>query len=259
VRAHAAADEEKRDAVQRALTAQHAPSVEIDLPAPIALGAEFVRWEIATAVAGALIGIDPFDQPNVQQAKDATNALLAQYKSTGTLPIGAPDRTLPDGTTLTLSSAARAALRGTDADALLSLLHQGDYFALLAYVATQDAALGEELQALRRSVRDQTRAATMFGYGPRYLHSTGQLHKGGPNSGVFLLISATPAQDLPIPGEPFSFGTLELAQAVGDFASLDAAGRRALHAHLPAPGRTTLRALGDALLARLGKTGAAAR
>ena len=259
VRAHAAADEEKRDAVQRALTAQHAPFVEIDLPAPIALGAEFVRWEIATAVAGALIGIDPFDQPNVQQAKDATNVLLAQYKSTGTLPIGAPDRTLPNGTTLTLSSAARAALRGTDADAVLSLLHQGDYFALLAYVATRDAALGEELQALRRSVRDQTRAATMFGYGPRYLHSTGQLHKGGPNSGVFLLISATPAQDLPIPGEPFSFGTLELAQAVGDFASLDAAGRRALHAHLPAPDRTTLRALGDALLARLGTTGAAAR
>jgi len=259
VRAHAAADEEKRDAVQRALTARHAPFVEIDLPAPIALGAEFVRWEIATAVAGALIGIDPFDQPNVQQAKDATNVLLAQYKSTGTLPIGAPDRTLPNGTTLTLSSAARAALRGTDADALLSLLHQGDYFALLAYVATRDAAFGEELQALRRSVRDQTRAATMFGYGPRYLHSTGQLHKGGPNSGVFLLISATPAQDLPIPGEPFSFGTLELAQAVGDFASLDAAGRRALHAHLPAPDRTTLRALGDALLARLGTTGAAAR
>jgi hypothetical protein len=91
----------------------------------------------------------------------------------------------------------------------------------------------------------------MFGYGPRYLHSTGQLHKGGANSGVFLLITATPREDLPIPGEPFSFGTLELAQAVGDFNSLDAAGRRALHAHLPAPDRALLKALSDALLARL--------
>jgi hypothetical protein len=253
VRAQGTADEAQRDAAQRALTALHAPFVEIDLPAPAALGAEFVRWEIATVVAGALIGIDPFDQPNVQQAKDATNALLTQYKSAGTLPIGTPERTLPNGTTLTLSAAARNSLQATDADAVLSLLHRGDYFALLAYVATRDAALQEALQALRRSVRDRTRAATMFGYGPRYLHSTGQLHKGGPNSGVYLLISATPRQDLAIPGETFSFGTLERAQAVGDFASLDAAGRRALHAHLPAPDPSVLRELGDRLLARLGK------
>jgi glucose-6-phosphate isomerase len=254
VRAQGPADEAPRDEAQRALAGQHAPFVEIDLPEPAALGAEFVRWEIATVVAGALIGIDPFDQPNVQQAKDATNALLTQYKSAGTLPIATPDRTLPDGTALTLSSAARASLRATGADAILSLLRQGDYFALLAYVATRDAALEETLQELRRSVRDQTRAATMFAYGPRYLHSTGQLHKGGPNSGVYLLISATPSQDLAIPGEPFSFGTLELAQAIGDFASLEAAGRRALHAHLPAPDRTLLRDLGNGLLAGLAKT-----
>ena len=100
-------------------------------------------------------------------------------------------------------------------------------------------------------MRDRTRAATMFGYGPRYLHSTGQLHKGGPNSGVFVLLTATPRQDVAIPGQPFSFGTLELAQALGDFASLDATGRRALHVHLPAPDRVLVRQVGDALLNRL--------
>ena len=101
------------------------------------------------------------------------------------------------------------------------------------------------------SVRDRTRAATMFGYGPRYLHSTGQLHKGGPNTGVFVLITATPRVDIPIPGERFSFGTLELAQGRGDFASLDTARRRALHVHLPSPDRMLVRQVADALLARL--------
>jgi len=225
------------------------PTVDVEMPERLALGAEFVRWEIATAVAGALLGIDPFDQPNVQQAKDATQALLAQYKTSGALPIAPPDRRLPDGTTITLSSAARRA--SADPDAFLSLLREGDYFALLAYVSTRDAALDAALQTLRRSVRDATRAATMFGYGPRYLHSTGQLHKGGPDSGVFLLVSAAPQPDLPIPGEPFSFGTLELAQAVGDFASLDGAGRRAMHVHLPGPDAARIAALGSTLLARL--------
>jgi hypothetical protein len=120
------------------------------------------------------------------------------------------------------------------ADAILTSIRPGDYFALLAYLPPE-SALEEELQALRRAVRERTRAATMFGYGPRYLHSTGPLHKGGPNTGVFALLTATPIEDLAIPGEVFSFGTLELAQAVGDFAALDAAGRHGLHAHLPAP------------------------
>jgi len=107
------------------------------------------------------------------------------------------------------------------------------------------------MQTFRRAVRDRTHAATMFGYGPRYLHSTGQLHKGGPNTGVFVILTATPRQDVAIPGQMFSFGTLELAQALGDFASLDAAHRRAIHIHLPAPDRTFVRQVGDALLARL--------
>jgi glucose-6-phosphate isomerase len=229
--------------------AREAPVVEIDVAGPAALGAEFLRWEIATAIAGAIISIDPFDQPNVQQAKDATQTLLTQYKTGGRLPIATPDATTPAGVELTLTRAARTALQHS-ADAILTLIKPGDYFALLAYLAP-GTAIEKDLQALRRAVHDRKRAATMFGYGPRYLHSTGQLHKGGPNSGVFVLITATPLEDLPIPGETFSFGTLELAQAVGDFAALDAAGRRGLHAHLPSPDPAGLRELSAMLLTRL--------
>jgi hypothetical protein len=157
---------------------------------------------------------------------------------------------LIDGVTLTLSSAARTALAGQGADAILSLIRPGDYVALLAYLGFE-AELAGELQSLRRGIRDRTQAATMFGYGPRYLHSTGQLHKGGPNTGVFLLFTATPGVDIRIPGAPYSFGTLELAQALGDFSSLDATGRRALHVHIPSRRRTEVRQVAEALLARL--------
>jgi glucose-6-phosphate isomerase len=231
------------------LRAAHAPIVDIELAEPMALGAEFVRWEIATSVAGALLGINPFDEPNVKQAKDATQHLLAGYTAKRRLPVPPSDASLSGGITLTVSEAARRPLDGGP-EALLTLLKPGDYFALLAYLGP-DEELGSELQALRRSVRDRTGAATMFGYGPRYLHSTGQLHKGGPNTGVFLIVSATPREDVSIPGEPFSFGTLEQAQAFGDFASLDATGRRAAHAHLAAPDAVQLRRLADALLACL--------
>jgi transaldolase/glucose-6-phosphate isomerase len=250
VRVNGAAGEDAREAGIGAIKAAHTPVVEIDLPEPLALGAEFMRWEIATAIAGSLLEINPFDQPNVQQAKDATKVLLAEYKTNGQLPVAASDATI-GGITLTLSAAARKALPAGGAAAALTLLHPGDYFALLAYLGP-DPALASALQGWRRRVRDRARVATMFGYGPRYLHSTGQLHKGGPDSGVFVLISATPSEDLPIPGEPFSFGTLEQAQAVGDFASLDAAGRRAVHAHLPSQDPALIRALADALLAPLG-------
>jgi len=229
------------------LSGAHAPVVDIDLPEPEALGAEFVRWEVATAIAGALLQINPFDEPNVQTAKDATRALLERYKTDGALPVPAPDATMAGGVTLTFSQAARRAAGGRGPEALLSLVHPGDYVALLAYLGP-DEGLARELHALRQAVRDRTRAATMFGYGPRYLHSTGQLHKGGPNTGVFLLVTATPVADVAIPGEPFSFGTLEHAQALGDFASLDATGRRAVHAHLPSPDAALIRALGEALL-----------
>jgi glucose-6-phosphate isomerase len=228
----------------------HEPRVDIDMPEPAALGAEFVRWEVATAVAGALLEINPFDEPNVQQAKDATRRLLDEYKTTGKLPVSAADRSSSGGLELTLSAAAREMLQGQDPAAILTLIRPGDYAALLAYLGP-DRALAEELASLRRAIRDRTKAATMFGYGPRYLHSTGQLHKGGANTGVFIVITAAPQRDLPIPGEPFSFGTLELAQGQGDFASLDATRRRALHAHLSAPTPALVHTLADALLARL--------
>jgi glucose-6-phosphate isomerase len=223
-----------------------APSVEIEWSEPAAIGAEFVRWEIATAVAGALLHINPFDEPNVQQAKDATRALLDQYKSAGRLPVPPADCTI-DGATLRSSAAAKRYMGGSDPDRLMDIVRQGDYVALLAYLAPNESTTAE-FSEIRRGIRDRTHAATTFGYGPRYLHSTGQLHKGGPNTGVFVVITASPREDVDIPGEPFSFGTLELAQALGDFQSLDAAGRRALHVHLPSPDIGALRSFAQRLL-----------
>ena len=230
-----------------ALEAVNAPVMALDLPEPLALGAEFIRWEIATAIAGALLHIDPFDEPNVQQAKDATRGLLDRYTSDGRLPATPPDRATPDGVTMTLSTAAKKALGAQPAEAFLTLIQPRDYFALLAYLGP-DPALADGLSAFRMGVRAHTHAATMFGYGPRYLHSTGQLHKGGPNTGVFVLITASPAADVPIPGQAFSFGTLELAQALGDFASLDATLRRAVHVHLPVPDSRLLRSVAKEVL-----------
>ena len=230
-------DEDRRDLAVQALA--RAPIATIDFPEPAALGAEFVRWEVATAVAGALLGINPFDEPNVQQAKDATGGLLSRYQAEGRLPANRPDRTTPTGVTFTLSAVARNELADRGPESILSVLDPGDYLAVLAYLGP-DPGCSDALHRFRMSVRDFTRVATMSGYGPRYLHSTGQLHKGGPNTGVFILITAHAAEDIDIPGRNFSFGTLELAQALGDFASLDEAGRRAVHIHLPSPNARTL-------------------
>jgi glucose-6-phosphate isomerase len=222
------------------------PSVMIDWTDRHALGAEFMRWEIATAIAGALLEINPFDEPNVQQAKDATNQLLDAFKTSGALPATPPALKRPDGMELTVSRAAAAALGNRDVASFLSVLTDRDYFAQLAYVSPSSELL-PELSRLRRAVRDRTRVATTLGVGPRYLHSTGQLHKGGPNTGVFLLITAGAATDVDIPGQPYTFATLERAQALGDFASLDSAGRRAVHAHLPSADRRHARDLVDLL------------
>lgn len=250
MRLHGSYAEEMRDSDVRALKVANMPVAEIELPEPSALGAEFIRWEIATAIVGALLHINPFDEPNVQQAKDATRALLERYKAEGHLPAESPDRVTASGVTMTLSSAARQQLGAQSPEALLTLVRQGDYVALLAFVGPEQE-LADEFHGFRHAIRDRTRAATMFGYGPRYLHSTGQLHKGGPNTGVFVLITATPRADIPIPGEPYSFGTLELAQALGDFQSLEATGRRALHVHLPAPDRRFVREVATALVDRV--------
>ncbi len=241
------ADEERRDAAMHQLV--DAPVLTLDFAEPTALGAEFVRWEIATAVAGAILGVNPFDEPNVQQAKDATRVLLDQHARDGRLPVPEPDRTLDGGATLTVSGAARTALGSARPDAVLSVVGPGDYVGILAYVPPAPA-VDQQVHRFRTALRAATGAATMFGYGPRYLHSTGQLHKGGANNGVFILVTAAPAEDLDIPGQAYSFGTLEFAQALGDFASLDATSRRAVHIHLPEPDPAHLGAILDLLLQR---------
>ncbi len=199
---------------------------------PADLGAAFFQWEVATATAGYLLGINPFDEPNVQQAKDATNALLHVYQTQHQLPIPALHGS-PDGARLTLSAAAQARIAGADARDFLTLLERGDYFAVLAYLPSGKPAFAQVLQSFQSAVTAQTGCVATIGYGPRYLHSTGQLHKGGPETGVFVVLTAAPDGDRDVPDRPYSFGVLEMAQALGDFHALDRAGRRAMLIHLP--------------------------
>jgi glucose-6-phosphate isomerase len=227
-----------------------APSASLVVPERAALGAEFVRWEIATAVAGALLEVNPFDEPNVQQAKDATRVLLREYESKGRLPLPHPDRLATGGAALTLSAAARHRLGARRAEEFLTVAGPGDYVSLLAYLGPS-AAIDEALRGFRQAAEARSGVATSIGLGPRYLHSTGQLHKGGANIGVFVIVTATPEQDLDVPGAPYSLGTLELAQALGDFSSLEATGRRVLHVHLPVPDAGLLKRTLDGLLAAL--------
>lgn len=224
-------DSVERNVIERWREAR-VPLMTIEMPGVESLGAEFLRWEIATATAGRLLGINPFDEPNVQQAKDATRALLDAYSTRGHLPRSAPDVTV-DGIEVTFSSATREHVGSDGLAGFLDQMAAGDYFALLAYVPPEDPALGPTLRGIRNGVAVNRGRATMLGYGPRYLHSTGQLHKGGANNGVFLIVTAAAEPDLPIPEAPYSFGTLEMAQALGDFQSLDRAKRRAAHVHLP--------------------------
>jgi transaldolase/glucose-6-phosphate isomerase len=215
-----------------ALRAAGHPVVEIGLERPEAVGAEFVRWEVATAVLGLLLGVDPFDQPDVAAAKAATEALLEEFRRGGAFRTPMPlvaepglaasaDPAVLGDTPPTLDAAVRA---------LLGSIAEGDYLAILAYLPP-DRATYAALERLRRTVRDTLGTATTAGIGPRYLHSTGQLHKGGPDSGVYLMLTADPERDLPIPGRAESFGTLIGAQAAGDFAALQARGRRILRLH----------------------------
>src|SRR5438067_1912029 len=194
------------------------PVVTLKLNDPLSLGAEFFRWEYAIAVAGAILGINVFDQPNVQEAKDLTRKVLSE------------------GNPPTVGEGIRwAGQQGATLDAavqsLLGQVRPGDYLALLAYIAP-DEEHDRALNSIRLAIRDKHRVATTVGYGPRYLHSTGQLHKGGPNTGVFLQIVGDDVKDLEIPGERFSFGVLKQAQALGDFQALRNHGRRVLRVQL---------------------------
>jgi glucose-6-phosphate isomerase len=192
------------------------------------IAAEFYRWEIATAALGAVLGINPFDQPNVQESKDNTNRLLDIYRSEGKLPDPPPPLREGDLSFYGRGGAgsAKAFLRD-----FLGAARPGEYLAVQAYL-TETPEVHEALQGLRRLLRGKTRLATTLGYGPRFLHSTGQYHKGGPDTGRFLQFTAGVREDAPIPGSPFSFGTLRQAQAQGDFEALKKRGRRVARIHL---------------------------
>jgi transaldolase/glucose-6-phosphate isomerase len=210
------------------------PVVRLHLRDPYDLGGEFFRWELATAIAGSLLGINPFDEPNVRESKDNTCRLLDEFAAKGTLPEGSPALE-QDG----LKLYADSALGGSEGKASLesymsAFLRQtqpGDYVALLAYIQRSpehEAAL----QSVRRRLRDGLRLATTLGYGPRYLHSTGQLHKGGAANGLFLQVTADDQEDVTIPGEGYTFSILKRAQALGDLISLQSKGRRVVRVHL---------------------------
>ena len=213
------------------------PVVRIVMPDVYDLGAEFFRWEIATAVAGAIIGINPFNQPDVEASKIATRALTSEYEAKGSLPSEKP--ILEDSGIKLFTDEKNAADITKSSDkslagylkAHLGRIHSGDYFAVLGYIQMNEEH-DQSLQAIRHAVRDKKHVATCMGFGPRFLHSTGQAYKGGPNSGVFLQITCDDSVELPVPGQKYTFGVVKAAQARGDFQVLAERGRRALRVHL---------------------------
>ncbi len=227
------------------------PVVRITVADKMQLGQEFFRWEMATAVAGSILGINPFDQPDVEAQKVKTRELTAAYEKSGALPPEMPFATA-DGIALYADPASAEFLKqhttslASVLKAHLGRVGAGDYVALLAYIE-RNQAHAQALQRLRRMIRDRTRAATCLGFGPRFLHSTGQAYKGGPNSGVVLQITAADAEDLPVPGQAYTFGVVKAAQARGDFDVLAERGRRLLRVHLPADLDSGLRVLAAAL------------
>jgi transaldolase/glucose-6-phosphate isomerase len=228
-------DSEQERAIAALEAAGH-PVVRIIVSDAMQLGQEFFRWEMATAVAGSVIGINPFDQPDVEASKVKTRELTAAYERTGSLPQERPFFEA-EGIQLFADPRNEAALKPRASSlpaalqAHLSRAGQGDYVALLAYIERGPAHI-EILQRLRRIIRDRSKAATCLGFGPRFLHSTGQAYKGGPNSGVFLQITCDDQADLPVPGQSYTFGVVKAAQARGDFDVLAERGRRALRLHI---------------------------
>ncbi len=245
------------DQALEALRSAGHPVVRIRIRDVAGLGQEFFRWEFATAVAGAVMGINPFDQPDVESAKVATREVTATYQATGTLPRAEPwlecgwarfyasramvSAVAGDSAPLTVAAALRL---------LVGTLRKGDYLAILAYVErnARTAVLAERIGSL---LGRSTKAAVTVGFGPRFLHSTGQMHKGGPNTGVFLQIGTPDGPSLPVPGRSLEFGIVKSAQALGDFDVLSRRGRRALRIEARGdPGQALRRlevALGEAL------------
>ncbi|RTL51826.1 MAG: bifunctional transaldolase/phosoglucose isomerase [Bradyrhizobiaceae bacterium] len=249
--------DEARQSALAALEKDGHPVVRIEVTGPQHIGQEFFRFEIATAVAGSVMGINPFDQPDVEAAKIKTRELTAAFEKSGALPKETPVMTDGDISVFTDEKNVEA-LRKAGADgtavswlkAHLSRIKPGDYTALLAYIDRNEKDT-DAVQSARMAIRDKKHVATCVGFGPRFLHSTGQAYKGGPNTGVFIQITADDAKDLPVPDQKASFGIIKAAQARGDFDVLTERGRRALRLHIKgdvAKGLATINsAIGKAL------------
>ncbi|HMK22487.1 MAG TPA: bifunctional transaldolase/phosoglucose isomerase [Terriglobales bacterium] len=248
------APDANQDAKIAALEKAGHPVVRIAMTDNYDLGQEFFRWEIATAVAGSIIGINAFNQPDVEASKVATRSLTSEYEKTGSLPIEKPileDRGIKLFTD-EKNAAELAKTVGSDKSlvsylrAHLNRIQSGDYFALLGYIQMNEPH-EQQLSTIRHAVRDKKHVATCLGFGPRFLHSTGQAYKGGPNTGVFLQLTCDNANDVPVPGQKYTFGIVKAAQARGDFQVLAERGRRALRVHLPADFPAGLKTLQAAL------------
>src|SRR5579863_690134 len=247
-----AAPDSDQDAKVTALEAAGQPVIRISMNDTHDLGQEFFRWEIATAVAGSIIGINAFNQPDVEASKVVTRKLTSEYEQKGVLPAEAP--IIADGNirlfadprnAATLAETSREKSVAGYLRAHLARVNPGDYVALLGYIE-MNRDHERMLSVIRHLIRDNKRVATCLGFGPRFLHSTGQAYKGGPNSGVFLQVTCDDAGDLAVPGQKYTFGIVKQAQARGDFEVLAARGRRALRVHLGkdlAAGLSTLDAL----------------
>jgi len=218
------------------------------------IAGEFYRWEMATAIAGHVLGVNPFDEPNVQESKDNTQAILAEFDKTGAMPEGTA-RTREEGIELYADDGLWPRLTtglpghpGLEAvlQRFVALRRPGDYLAILAYLE-RTAGTEAAFALMRRAVRNGLRIPVLQGYGPRYLHSIGQLHKGGPRTGMFLILTAAAEEELPVPGSTLTFGRIEAAQALGDLASLASRGKPALRLHLTAGVEPGLQAIGAAL------------
>jgi len=226
------------DGVIKPLQEAGHPVLVFNLADAYDLGAEFYRWEVATAIACSILGVNAFDQPDVQDSKDRTKTKSAAYSQSNHLDQGSPfwnDDGVQAFSTLRMSDSSLDKILKS----FLNAARKGNYVAINAYLP-RNADMTAALTQIRQAIRSKTGCATTIGYGPRFLHSTGQLHKGGPDSGLFLQITAEPVNDLNIPGQGMSFGTLERAQALGDYEALAARGRRILRLNLSSPGNIKL-------------------
>ncbi|HEV8437592.1 MAG TPA: RpiB/LacA/LacB family sugar-phosphate isomerase [Methylomirabilota bacterium] len=230
-----------QDAALDALADAGHPIVRLTLKDPLDIGAEFFRWELATATAGAILGVNPFDEPDVGRAKENTATLLAEWAKTRRLPEWPADAE-EDGIVLMAKSSTKPASVAQALTAHLAQAQSGDYLAIQAYLEPS-AEIRNRLQSFRALLRDRLKIATTLGFGPRYLHSTGQLHKGGPPNGLFIQITGDDKDELPIPGAGYDFSTFKAAQALGDLQALHQAGRRVVRLHLTGKPTQTLQQL----------------